>query len=138
WLAIVIISAHATARRSQTAWIFVGLLAGAELGHDWPAVAVNLQLLGVIFLRLIKVIIAPLLFGVLVVGIAGHPDLRKVGRLGVKSLIYFEIFSTLAMLIGYAAIPWARAGEGVRLPPCCAAQSFVLSPHPATQIITDI
>jgi len=69
-----------------------------------PSVAVNLQLLGTIFLRLIKVIIAPLLFGVLVVGIAGHSDLKKVGRLGLKSLIYFEIVSTIAMLIGYAAI----------------------------------
>jgi Na+/H+-dicarboxylate symporter len=138
WLAIVIISAYATARRSLTAWIFVGLLAGAELGHDWPAVAVNLQLLGAIFLRLIKVIIAPLLFGVLVVGIAGHPDLRKVGRLGVKSLIYFEIVSTLAMLIGYAAIHLSRAGEGVHLPPSATAQSLNVSPHTATQIITDI
>jgi len=72
WLAILLIAAYATSRRSLTTWIFVGLLAGAEFGHDWPSVAVNLQLLGTIFLRLIKVIIAPLLFGVLVVGIAGH------------------------------------------------------------------
>src|SRR6266568_3722677 len=70
WLAILLIAAYATSRRSLTTWILVGLLAGAEFGHDWPAVAVNLQLLGTIFLRLIKVIIAPLLFGVLVVGIA--------------------------------------------------------------------
>jgi len=138
WLAIFFIAAHATSRRSLTSWIFVGLLAGAELGHDWPAVAVNLQLLGTIFLRLIKVIIAPLLFGVLVVGIAGHSDLRKVGRLGVKSLIYFELVSTLAMLIGYAAIHLSRAGEGVHLPPSSAAQSLNVSPHTATQIITDI
>jgi proton glutamate symport protein len=138
WLAILIIAAHATSRRSLTSWIFVGLLAGAELGHDWPAVAVNLQLLGTIFLRLIKVIIAPLLFGVLVVGIAGHSDLRKVGRLGVKSLIYFELVSTLAMLIGYAAIHLSRAGEGVHLPPSSSAQALNVSPHTATQIITDI
>jgi proton glutamate symport protein len=138
WLAILIVSAHAISRRSLTAWIFVGLLAGAELGHDWPAVAVNLQLLGTIFLRLIKVIIAPLLFGVLVVGIAGHSDLRKVGRLGVKSLIYFEIVSSLAMLIGYAAIHLSRAGEGVHLPPSSSAQALNVSPHTATQIITDI
>jgi len=138
WLAILIVSAHATSRRSLTAWIFVGLLAGAELGHDWPAVAVNLQLLGTIFLRLIKVIIAPLLFGVLVVGIAGHSDLRKVGRLGVKSLIYFEVVSSLAMLIGYAAIHLSRAGEGVHLPPSSAAQSLNVAPHTATQLITDI
>jgi proton glutamate symport protein len=138
WLAILIISAQATSRRSLTAWIFVGLLAGAELGHDWPAVAVNLQVVGTIFLRLIKVIIAPLLFGVLVVGIAGHSDLRKVGRLGVKSLIYFEIVSSLAMLIGYVAIHLSRAGEGVHLPASSAAQSLNVSPHTATQIITDI
>src|SRR6202521_2683445 len=69
WLAILLIAAYASSRRSLTTWIFVGLLAGAELGHDWPSVAVNMQLLGTIFLRLIKVIIAPLLFGVLVVGI---------------------------------------------------------------------
>src|SRR5947207_15143135 len=120
WLAILLIAVHATVRRSLTAWILVGLLAGAEVGHDWPRVAVNLQFLGTIFLRLIKVIIAPLLFSVLVVGIAGHSDLKKVGRLGVKSLIYFEVVSTIAMLIGYAAIHLSRAGEGVHLPPASA------------------
>ncbi len=138
WLAILLFAAYATSRRSLTTWIFVGLLAGAEFGHDWPSVAVNLQLLGTIFLRLIKVIIAPLLFGVLVVGIAGHSDLKKVGRLGIKSLIYFEIVSTIAMLIGYAAIHISRAGEGVHLPPSTTAQSLNVSPHTATQLITDI
>ncbi len=138
WLAILLFAAYATSRRSLTTWIFVGLLAGAEFGHDWPTVAVNLQLLGTIFLRLIKVIIAPLLFGVLVMGIAGHSDLKKVGRLGVKSLIYFELVSTVAMLIGYAAIHISRAGEGVHLPPSSAAQSLNVSPHTATQLITDI
>jgi Na+/H+-dicarboxylate symporter len=135
---IFLIAAYATSRRSLTTWIFVGLLAGAELGHDTPAVAVNLQLFGTIFLRLIKVIIAPLLFGVLVVGIAGQSDLKKVGRLGIKSLIYFEIVSTIAMLIGYAAIHISRAGEGVHLAPSSAAQSLNVSPHTATQLITDI
>ena len=138
WLAILLIAAYATSRRSLTSWIFVGLLAGAEIGHDWPAVAVNLQILGTIFLRLIKVIIAPLLFGVLVVGIAGHSDLKKVGRLGLKSLIYFELVSTLAMLVGYAAIHISRAGEGVHLPASTTAQPLNVSPHTATQLITDI
>src|SRR5260370_22692006 len=138
WLAIALIAAYATSRRSLTAWIFVGLLAGAEFGHDWPSVAVNLQLLGTIFLRLIKVIIAPLLFGVLVVGIAGHPDLKKVGRLGVKSLIYFEVVSSLAMLVGYAAIHLSRARVGVHLPPTSPPHSLNLSPHTATQLITDL
>src|SRR5215467_11040293 len=98
WLAIALIAASAWRRRSLTAWILVGLLAGAELGHDAPAFAVKLQFLGTIFLKLIKTIIAPLLFGTLVVGIAGHADLKKVGRLGIKSLIYFEIVSTIALL----------------------------------------
>ena len=138
WVAIVLITAYAISRRSLTTWIFVGLLAGAEVGHDWPSVAVNLQLLGTIFLRLIKVIIAPLLFGVLVVGIAGHADLKKVGRLGIKSLVYFEIVSTLAMLVGYAAIHISRAGEGVHLPPSASAQSLNVSPHTASQLIIDI
>src|ERR1700686_4261995 len=138
WLAILLVAAYATSRRSLTTWIFVGLLAGAEFGHDAPSIAVNLQLLGTIFLRLIKVIIAPLLFGVPVVGIAGHADLKKVGRLGIKSLIYFEVVSTIAMLVGFAAIHISRAGEGVHLPPSSAAQSLNVAPHTATQLITDI
>jgi Na+/H+-dicarboxylate symporter len=138
WLAILLIAVHATARRSLTAWILVGLLAGAETGHDWPSLAVNLQFLGAIFLRLIKVIIAPLLFSVLVVGIAGHANLKKVGRLAVKSLVYFEIVSTIAMLIGLVAINISRAGEGVHLPATSTREPLNLSPHSAAQLITDI
>ena len=138
WVAILLIGAYATSRRSLTGWIFVGLLAGAELGHDWPSVAIKLQLLGTIFLRLIKVIIAPLLFGTLVVGIAGHADLRKVGRLAVKSLVYFEVVSTVAMLIGFAAINLSRAGYGVTLPAATAGETISVVPHTATQIIIDI
>jgi proton glutamate symport protein len=138
WLVIPLIAVSAFRRRSLAAWILVGLLAGAELGHDGPGVAVKLQFLGIIFLRLIRVIIAPLLFGTLVVGIAGHADLKKVGRLGLKSLIYFEIVSTIALLIGFAAINISRAGEGVHLPPSAARESLNAAPHSATQLIVDI
>jgi proton glutamate symport protein len=138
WVTIVLIAGYATSRRSLTGWILVGLLAGAETGHDWPAAAVKLQFLGTIFLRLIKVIIAPLLFGTLVVGIAGHADLRKVGRLGIKSLVYFEIVSTIALLIGFAAINLSRAGDGVRLPPAAATEPLNATPHTAAQLLTDI
>src|SRR5208282_2845939 len=79
WIAIALLAAHAMAHRSLTGWIFVGMAAGAELGFDAPAAAMHFQVLGAIFLRLIKLIIAPLLFGTLVVGIAGHADLKKVG-----------------------------------------------------------
>ena len=137
-LGIALIAASATLRRSLTSWILVGLLAGAELGHDAPTIALKLQFLGTIFLRLIKTIIAPLLFGTLVVGIAGHADLKKVGRLGIKSLVYFEVVSTIALLIGFAAINISRAGEGVRLPPSAAAEPLNAVPHTATQLITDI
>ena len=138
WLAITFIAAVATARRSLTGWILVGLLAGAAFGHDAPSIAVKLQFLGVIFLRLIKTIVAPLLFGTLVGGIASHANLKKVGRLGIKSIVYFEIVSTIALLIGFAAITLSRAGEGVRLPPSAPAESINAAPHTAAQLITDI
>ena len=138
WLGIALIAASAVKRRSLTPWILVGLLAGIEVGHDFPSFAANLQFLGTIFLRLIRVIIAPLLFGTLVVGIAGHADLKKVGRLGLKSIIYFEIVSTIALLIGFAAINISRAGEGVRLPPSANAEPLNATPHSATQLIVDI
>jgi len=78
-IAIFLVAAYATSRRSLTTWIFVGLLAGAELGTTHLPCG-QLATPRHDFLRLIKVIIAPLLFGVLVVGIAGHSDLKKVGR----------------------------------------------------------
>ena len=138
WLGIVLFAASAARRRSLTTWIFVALLAGIEVGHDFPLFAANLQFLGSIFLRLIRVIIAPLLFATLVVGIASHADLKKVGRLGLKSLIYFEIVSTIALLIGFAAINASRAGEGVRLPSSASVESLNATPHSAAQLIIDI
>lgn len=138
WLAIVAVAAWAASRRSLTAWILVGLLAGLELGHDAPAFAVKLQFLGTIFLRLIKVIIAPLLFGTLVVGIAGHPDLKKVGRLAIKSLVYFWAVSILALLIGWVSITISHAGNGVHLPAAASAEALSTAPHTATEIITNI
>jgi proton glutamate symport protein len=117
WAALTGLVGYAVARRSLTTWIVLGLLAGAEIGHDAPATALRLQILGQIFLRLIKTIVAPLLFGTLVSGIAGHADLKKVGRLGIKALIFFEAVTTLALFIGLAAINVTRAGEGVSAPP---------------------
>lgn len=137
-LGLLVLAFAAVRKRSLTFWIFVAMLAGFEVGFDLPAFASNLRVLSDIFLRLIKVIIAPLLFGVLVVGIASHSDLKKVGRLGIKSLIYFEVVSTIAMVVGYTAIHISRAGEGVHLPSSASSQSLALTPHSATQLITDI
>jgi proton glutamate symport protein len=138
WILVLSFAGYAVKRRSLAPWILVGMSAGAELGHDWPAVAVNFQILGTVFLRLIKVIIAPLLFGTLVVGIAGHSDLRKVGRMGIKALVYFEIVSTLAMLIGFAAIHLTRAGVGIPLPASATKESFNVSPHGTSELILNI
>jgi proton glutamate symport protein len=139
WAVIVVFAAYATTRRSLTAWILVGLAAGVEVGHDWPATAVNLQVLAAIFLRLIKVIIAPLLFGTLVVGIAGHADLKKVGRMGIKALVYFELVSTAALAIGLVAINLSRAGVGVPVPARSPAElAAAAPPHSASDLILNV
>jgi len=109
-------------RPSLSYWIFLAMLAGFELGIDNPPFAVHLRVLGDIFLRLIKVIVAPLILGTLVTGIAAHGDLKKVGRIGLKSLIYFEVVSTIALFLGIAAINLTQAGTGVSLPPAAAAE----------------
>ena len=101
------------ARRSLTAWIFVAMLAGVELGVDAPGLAVQSKVFSDIFLRLIRMIVAPLILGTLVTGIAGHGSLRQVGRIGVKSLVYFEVVTTLALLIGVVAINLTKAGVGL-------------------------
>ena len=93
------------------------MVAGATFGHDFPQIAIQLRILSQIFIRLIRTIIAPLLFATLVVGIAGHGNLKQVGRMGVKALVYFEIVTTIALLIGWAAITISRAGVGINLPP---------------------
>jgi proton glutamate symport protein len=101
------------ARRSLTAWIFVAMLAGVEVGVDAPRLAVQCKVFSDIFLRLIRMIVAPLILGTLVTGIAGHGSLRQVGRIGVKSLVYFEVVTTLALLIGVVAINLTKAGVGL-------------------------
>jgi proton glutamate symport protein len=117
WSAIFVFALYGIYRRSLTAWIFIAMLSGAALGHDWPQVAVHLRVISMIFLRLIKTIIAPLIFATLVNGIAAHSDLKKVGRLGVKALVYFEVVTTLALIIGLLAINISRAGVGAKIPP---------------------
>jgi proton glutamate symport protein len=138
WAAIAGLLAYAVARRSLTTWILVGVAVGAEVGSDFPALAVDLRVLSQIFLRLIRTIIAPLLFGSLVVGIAGHPDLKKVGRMGLKALIYFEIVTTLALFIGLAAINISRAGVGIKLPPPPAGEQLPAAKQTPSDIILHI
>ena len=116
WAAIALFVAYGLYARKLTTWILVAMALGAAIGHDWPSFAVNLRVVSAIFLRLIKTIIAPLLFGSLVSGIAGHSDLKKVGRMGIKAIVYFEIVTTLALFIGLAAINLSKAGVGAKVP----------------------
>jgi len=111
--ALLLLAVAAVRQRSLTLWIFFAMLAGLELGLDRPQFAEHLRFLSEIFLRLIKVIVAPLILATLITGIAGHGDLRGVGRIGLKSLIYFEVVTTIALFLGVAAINITRAGEGL-------------------------
>jgi proton glutamate symport protein len=102
--------------RSLTTWVFIAMVTGVVLGVDFPDVAKELNVTGKLFLRLVKMIIAPLLFATLVVGIAGHSNLKQVGRMGLKAIIYFELVTTLALFIGLAAINFSQAGAGIQKP----------------------
>lgn len=116
WAALAAFCGYAAFRRSLTVWVAVGIFLGAEIGYDFPEAGKNLQILSTIFLRLIKTIIAPLIFSTLVVGIAGHANLKQVGRMAIKAIVYFELVTTIALLIGLAAINISKAGVGVSPP----------------------
>jgi proton glutamate symport protein len=116
WISIACFAAFAIRKRTLTPWIFVAMIAGAELGLDAPAFAVHLRVFSDIFLRLIKTIVAPLIFATLVMGIAGHGDLKSMGRMGIKSILYFEVLTTLALVIGLVAINVSKAGVGLVVP----------------------
>ena len=134
WVRVVgifLLTWFAWERRTLTPWIFVAMMAGAELGYDAPAFAVNLRVFSDIFLRLIKTIVAPLILATLITGIAGHGDLKSVGRMGVKSLIYFEVLTTLALVIGLAAINISQAGVGLLLPAGAHAAAAAPAQAPA-------
>src|SRR6202789_2393790 len=115
WLGVVLLMVFAWRRKSLTPWIFVAMVAGAELGFDAPHVAVQLKVLSDIFLRLIQAIVAPLILATLIVGIAGHGDLKGVGRIALKALVYFEVVTTLALVVGLVAINLSKAGVGLAM-----------------------
>ena len=91
-------------RKKMSLWIFSAMIAGIEVGLDFNEFALEMERFGKIFLRLIKSLVAPLIFATLVVGIAGHSDIKQVGRIGLKSIIYFEVVTTIALFIGLLAI----------------------------------
>jgi proton glutamate symport protein len=113
---LILITLFAIEKKNLTTWIIVAMAIGVEIGMDFPAFSQNLQFLSKIFLRLVKTIVAPLLFSTLVIGIAGHSDLKQVGRMGWKSILYFEIVTTFALIIGIVVINITKAGQGILVP----------------------
>jgi len=116
WATMLLLVGYAFRKKSLTTWILISMVLGAEFGHDFSSIAIHLNLFSKIFLNMVKTIIAPLLFATLVVGIAGHSNLQQVGRMGWKSIVYFEIVSTIALFIGLLAINISKAGVGVAIP----------------------
>ncbi|HEX9218430.1 MAG TPA: cation:dicarboxylase symporter family transporter [Gemmatimonadales bacterium] len=122
-------------RRSLTQWIVVAMFVGVALGVFFPAFALSLLPISSAFIRIIKSIIVPLIFGTLVVGIAGHgDDMKRVGRLALKSIVYFEIVTTLALVIGLLAVNIIKPGVGVTASP--TAQAAVPAPAEAVTFAT--
>lgn len=109
-------------RISLTQWILIAMIVGALVGWLFPAESQHLKVVSNVFLRLIKCIIVPIIAGTLVVGIAGHSDdLKAVGRLALKSILYFEVVTTLALAVGLLAVNVIKPGVGVSLATATAA-----------------
>jgi proton glutamate symport protein len=124
-------------RLSLTAWIMIGLVVGGFIGWIRPDWGNRIYFLRDIFLNLIKSVIAPLVFSTLVVGIAGGGDLKKVGRMGAKALLYFEIVTTIALFIGLLVVNLIKPGVGVTLAaPVTETVQKVAENHPKTLIET--
>ncbi|MEO5648953.1 MAG: cation:dicarboxylase symporter family transporter [Ginsengibacter sp.] len=116
WIFIASLIVFALYKKSLTTWILSSMIIGVEIGLDFPEFAKDLKVLSSVFLRMVKTIIAPILFSTLVVGIAGHSDLKQVGRMGWKSIVYFEVVTTIALIIGLIAINVSQAGVGITIP----------------------
>lgn len=138
WLAVAGLVLYGIKKNTLTSWILIAMVIGAAIGHDFPEIALHLQVLSKIFLKMIKTIVAPLLFATLVYGIAGHADLKQVGRMGWKSILYFEVVTTVALFIGLAAINISKAGVGIKVPPTLHEELPEVPPQTANDIILHI
>src|SRR5262245_15365618 len=103
-------------RPKVTTQIFIGLVLGIVVGWLAPPFGVAIRPIADAFLRLIRMIVAPLLFATLVTGIAGTHDLKSLGRIGLKAIIYFEIATTIALAIGLGLVNFFQPGAGLAIP----------------------
>lgn len=138
WIMLGFIVFYGFIKKTLTYWILVALFLGISVGHDFPFFGQGLQIFSQIFLKMIKVIIAPLLFATLVYGIAGHSDIKQVGRMGWKSLLYFEIVTTFALFIGLAAINISKAGVGIKQADAVVQDIPKVEPQTAKEVILHI
>src|SRR3978361_2236557 len=113
--------------------VLIGVIAGAALGHFWPALAVQMQPFGDAFIKLVRMIIAPIVFVTVVVGIAKLTDAKEVGRIGIKAIVYFEVMTTLAMFIGLIVAHVIQPGAGLNIDPTTldakAVARYADAPH---------
>jgi len=125
-------------RLSLTSWIFIGMAAGALLGVVRPDIAKQLGPLANVFLRLIRSIVAPLVFATLVVGIAGGGDMKRMGRIGAKAILFFEIVTTLSLFLGLAAVNLVQPGRGVPIQATAAEQAAPAAPASLSTVLEHI
>ncbi|MGA8029684.1 MAG: cation:dicarboxylase symporter family transporter, partial [Bryobacteraceae bacterium] len=120
---------------SLTSWIFFALIVGILLGVFFPGFSRNLAPVADIFLRLIKSIVGPLLFGTIVYGIASTGELKTVGRIAVKSMVFFEVVTTLALVIGLIVVNAGRPGAGMTLTAASAPAPTLAKPISLTEML---
>jgi aerobic C4-dicarboxylate transport protein len=97
--------------------VLAGITLGVLLGHFWPSVGADMKPLGDGFIKLIKMVLAPIIFGTVVVGIARMGDIREVGKVGAKALLYFEVLSTIALVVGLVMVNVVKPGAGMNVDP---------------------
>src|SRR5437660_11993844 len=97
--------------------VIVAIALGILVGHFCPEFGIALKPLGDAFIALIKMMIGPVVFCIVVEGIASMPDLKKVGRVGIKALVYFEVLSTFALIVGLLVAHLVRPGSGLNIDP---------------------
>ena len=138
WIGLALFAHLIWRRRSLLWWTIFAMVTGIMLGIEVPHLAANLKILGDLFLRLVRMIVAPLIFGALVTGIAGHSELKGVGRIAVKSIIFFEVVTTIGLLLGMVAIHISQAGVGLALPASAAGAAVAAHSETWQQMILNI